>query len=161
MFCSKFDTPIGLLLIKSTQDALYFIGFDEDDVEENPNEITEYAKLQLQEYFQGKRSSFDFSVEQAGTEFQKKVWTELLSIEPGKPISYAALSKRMNSPLAIRAIASANGKNKLMIVIPCHRVIGSTGELVGYAGGLWRKKWLLEHEARLMNIGQATLLFNE
>lgn len=161
MFCSKLDTPIGLLLIKSTQDALYFIGFDEDEVEENPNEITEYAKLQLQEYFQGKRSTFDFSVEQSGTEFQKKVWTELLTIKPGKPISYTTLSKRMNSPLAIRAIASANGKNKLMIAIPCHRVIGSTGELVGYAGGLWRKQWLLEHEARLMNIGQATLLFNE
>ena len=158
MFCSKLDTPIGLLLIKSTNEALFFIGFDEDEVEENPGELTEYAKRQLQEYFKGERYSFDFLVEQHGTEFQKKVWNELLNVEPGKPISYTALSKRMNNPLAIRAIAAANGKNKLMIVIPCHRVIGNTGELVGYAGGLWRKKWLLEHEARMMNIGQATLL---
>ncbi len=159
MFCSKLDTPIGMLLIKSSQESLSFIGFDGDEVDENPGEITEYAKVQLQEYFNGKRISFDFLVEQTGTDFQRRVWNELVKIEPGKPISYAALSKRMNSPLAIRAIASANGKNKLMIVIPCHRVIGSSGDLVGYAGGLWRKKWLLEHEARMMNIGQASLLF--
>jgi methylated-DNA-[protein]-cysteine S-methyltransferase len=158
MFCSKLITPIGILLIKSSENALDFIGFD-DEVDENPCEITEYAKLQLQEYFDGKRNSFDFPTEQTGTDFQKKVWDELLKIELGKPISYASLSKRMNSPLAIRAIASANGKNKLMIAIPCHRVIGSSGDLVGYAGGLWRKKWLLEHEARMMNIGQASLLF--
>jgi len=157
MFCSKLDTPIGLLLIKSTAKALYFIGFDEDEIEENPCELTEYAKLQLQDYFKGRRSSFDFSVEQTGTAFQKKVWSELLNVEPGKPISYTALSKRMNNPLAIRAIAAANGKNKLMIAIPCHRIIGSNGELIGYAGGLWRKQWLLEHEARMMNIGQASL----
>ncbi len=82
-----------------------------------------------------------------------------MNIPAGKPISYAALSKRMNNPLAIRAIAAANGKNKLMIVVPCHRVIGSNGELVGYAGELWRKKWLLEHEAKLTQSGQATLTF--
>ena len=158
MFCSKLITPIGLLLIKSDAEVLSFIGFD-DEAEENPGEITEHVKLQLQEYFNGKRSSFHFPVDQAGTAFQKKVWTELKNIEAGKPISYAALSKRMDNPLAIRAIAAANGKNKLMIVVPCHRVIGSSGELVGYAGGLWRKKWLLEHEARMTNIGQASLQF--
>ncbi|MFD2163938.1 methylated-DNA--[protein]-cysteine S-methyltransferase [Paradesertivirga mongoliensis] len=159
MFCSTLNTPIGLLIIKATTEALEFIGYDLDDVEENPGELTEYVKGQLQEYFDGKRSIFDLPLQQAGTDFQRNVWNELLKIEPGKPISYAALSKRMNNPLAIRAIASANGKNKLMIVIPCHRVIGSGGELVGYAGGLWRKKWLLEHEARMMNTGQATLMF--
>jgi methylated-DNA-[protein]-cysteine S-methyltransferase len=159
MFCSTLPTPIGLLVIKASNDALDFIGYDVDDSDENPNDLTEFAKKQLQEYFEGNRTSFDFGVQQRGTEFQKQVWDELIKINPGKPISYAALSKRMNNPLAIRAIASANGKNKLMIVIPCHRVIGSTGELVGYAGGLWRKKWLLEHEARMMNTGQATLVF--
>jgi methylated-DNA-[protein]-cysteine S-methyltransferase len=159
MFCSKLNTPIGILVIKSSDKALYFIGFDQDEAEENPGELTEYAKVQLQEYFSGKRSYFDFSTEQDGTDFQKQVWNELLSIKPGNPISYASLSKKMNNPLAIRAIASANGKNKLMIAVPCHRVIGSTGELVGYAAGLWRKKWLLEHEARMMNTGQATLIF--
>ena len=159
MFRSKHDTPIGILLIKSTAETLTFIGYDEDEVEENPGDLTEYAKLQMEDYFKGNRSSFDFPLDQSGTEFQKKVWKELLNIEPGRPISYASLSKRMNNPLAIRAIASANGKNKLMIAVPCHRVIGSTGELVGFAGGLWRKKWLLEHEARMMKMGQATLEF--
>jgi methylated-DNA-[protein]-cysteine S-methyltransferase len=158
MFCSTLNTPIGLLTIKATEEALEFIGFDVDE-EENPGELTEYVKQQLQEYFKGQRTAFDFTLNQSGTEFQKQVWNELLAIEPGKPISYASLSKRLGNPLAIRAIASANGKNKLMIVIPCHRVIGSTGELVGYAGGLWRKKWLLEHEARMTNIGQASLAF--
>ena len=159
MFCSKLDTPIGMLLIKSTAETLTFIGYDEDEIEENPGDLTEYAKLQMEDYFKGNRSSFDFPLNQSGTEFQKKVWKELLNIEPGRPISYASLSKKMNNPLAIRAIASANGKNKLMIAVPCHRVIGSTGELVGFAGGLWRKKWLLEHEAGMMKMGQATLEF--
>jgi methylated-DNA-[protein]-cysteine S-methyltransferase len=159
MFCSTLSTPIGLLIIKATTDELEFIGFDLNDVEENPSELTEYAKKQVQEYFNGQRTTFDFPLEQPGTTFQKTVWNELLNIAPGKPISYAALSRKMNSPLAIRAIASANGKNKLLIVIPCHRVIGSSGDLVGYAGGLWRKRWLLEHEACMMNTGQAALLF--
>lgn len=159
MFCSTLNTPIGLLIIKATTEALEFIGYDVDSVEENPGELTELVKSQMQEYFKGERRTFDLPLQQIGTVFQKQVWNELTKIEPGKPISYAALSKRMNNPLAIRAIASANGKNKLMIVIPCHRVIGSGGELVGYAGGLWRKKWLLEHEARMTNTGQATLIF--
>jgi methylated-DNA-[protein]-cysteine S-methyltransferase len=76
----------------------------------------------------------------------------------GKPITYAALAKRMKNPLAIRAIASANGKNKLLIAVPCHRVIGSNGELIGFAAGLWRKKWLLEHETRITRSGQLTLI---
>jgi methylated-DNA-[protein]-cysteine S-methyltransferase len=159
MFCSKLNTPIGLLWIKSTADTLTFIGFDADEVDENPGELTELAKHQMEEYFLGKRLSFDFSVEQEGTDFQQQVWKELLNVLPGKPISYAALSKKMNNPLAIRAIASANARNKLMIAIPCHRIIGSTGELVGYAGGLWRKQWLLAHEARMTNSGQARLEF--
>ena len=159
MFCSTLITPIGLLIIKATTTELEFIGFDLNDVEENPSDLTELIKSQLQEYFEGERTSFGFSLEQTGTAFQKTVWNELLKINPGKPISYAALSRKMNTPLAIRAIASANGKNKFLIVIPCHRVIGSSGDLVGYAGGLWRKRWLLEHEARMMNTGQAALLF--
>ncbi|MBC7744152.1 MAG: methylated-DNA--[protein]-cysteine S-methyltransferase, partial [Flavobacterium sp.] len=108
-------------------------------------------------YFQGIRNQFTFVFKQNGTDFQQTVWSELLTIEAGKPISYLTLSKKMKNRLAIRAIASANGKNNIMIVIPCHRVIGSNGYLVGYSGGLWRKKWLLEHEARMMKTGQTTL----
>ena len=96
---------------------------------------------------------------QIGTDFQKNVWKELQKIDPGKPITYAALAKRMKNPLAIRAIASANGKNNLLIAIPCHRVIGSNGELIGFAAGLWRRKWLLEHEARITMNGQSRLIY--
>ncbi|WP_202409431.1 methylated-DNA--[protein]-cysteine S-methyltransferase [Hufsiella arboris] len=113
--------------------------------------------MQFAEYFKGKRLTFDFPIGQSGSDFRQLVWQELLKIPAGRPISYTELSRRMNNPLAIRAIAAANGKNNLMIVIPCHRVIGANGDLVGYAGGLWRKKWLLEHEAKLTGIGQTSL----
>lgn len=157
MYCSTLETPLGLMIVKSTGEDLSFIGFDIDDYELNPSNSTELVKLQMQEYFNGERLNFDFTLQQPGSEFQKSVWTELTKIEAGKPISYAALSRKMNSPLAIRAIAAANGKNKLMIAVPCHRVIGSNGDLVGYAAGLWRKKWLLEHEAKITGMGQSVM----
>ncbi|MCL4125097.1 UNVERIFIED_CONTAM: hypothetical protein GTU68_001799 [Idotea baltica] len=102
--------------------------------------------LQLDEYFNKKRASFNLTVNPKGTTFQKKVWKSLLKIEYGKTRSYLAQSKALGDVKAIRAVASANGKNPLWIVIPCHRVIGSDGSLTGYAGGIWRKKWLLNHE---------------
>jgi methylated-DNA-[protein]-cysteine S-methyltransferase len=102
---------------------------------------------QLIEYFDGKRQIFDFRINQCGTVFQQKVWQELENIPFGKTISYLELAKKLGDPKVIRAAASANGKNKLWIVVPCHRVIGSDGSLTGYAGGLWRKKWLLAHES--------------
>ena len=110
-----------------------------------PKELKE-AVLQLQDYFDGKRTTFTFPLNPSGTDFQKKVWDELLHIPFGKTCSYLDLSKKLGDVKAIRAVASANGKNPLWIVIPCHRVIGSDGSLTGYAGGLWCKKWLLEHE---------------
>jgi methylated-DNA-[protein]-cysteine S-methyltransferase len=97
------------------------------------------AKKQLIEYYVGKRKSFDFPMDHSGSNFQKKVWLELQNIPIGNAISYATLAKRMANPLAIRAIAAANEKNKLLLVIPCHRVIGSGGKLVGFSAGLWRK----------------------
>jgi methylated-DNA-[protein]-cysteine S-methyltransferase len=111
-----------------------------------PKELKE-AVAQLNEYFEGKRQDFDFKINPKGTEFQQKVWQELLAIPFGKTMSYLDLSKKLGDVKAIRAVASANGKNPLWIVVPCHRVIGTDGSLTGYAGGLWRKKWLLEHES--------------
>lgn len=102
---------------------------------------------QLQEYFDGKRQKFSFKINPNGTDFQKRVWQELLTIPYGKTTSYLNLSKQLGDVKAIRAVANANGKNPLWIVIPCHRVIGSDGSLTGYAGGLHRKQWLLEHES--------------
>ena len=159
MYASVLVTPIGKVVIKANNLAVYSIGFPEMIPDEFPKELTNQACSQLAEYFDGVRQQFDFAVEQPGSDFQQTVWKELVGLEVGKPISYASLSKKMNSPLAIRAIAAANGKNNLMIVVPCHRVIGSNGKLVGYAGGLWRKKWLLNHEVSMSGTGQSSLIF--
>ncbi|HYK77674.1 MAG TPA: methylated-DNA--[protein]-cysteine S-methyltransferase [Daejeonella sp.] len=159
MYSSVLSTEIGQLVIRANNEAVFFIGFPEELPEELPNELSMEACQQLKEYFDGKRHRFSFHFEQEGTDFQKSVWKELLKVEAGYPISYMALSKKMNNPLAIRAIAAANGRNNLMIVVPCHRIIGNDGKLVGYAGGLWRKKWLLEHESRMMKMGQGVLEF--
>lgn len=112
----------------------------------NIPDYLQLAVLELQEYFDSKRTDFTFILQPQGTEFQQKVWQELRNIPFGKTISYMDLAKKLGDPKVIRAAASANGKNPLWIVIPCHRVIGSDGSLTGYAGGLFRKKWLLEHE---------------
>jgi methylated-DNA-[protein]-cysteine S-methyltransferase len=104
---------------------------------------------QLDEYFSGKRKNFELPLAQRGSDFQQSVWNHLLTIPFGKTISYLQMSKQMGDVKAIRAIAAANGKNNIAIVVPCHRVIGSDAKLVGYAGGLWRKKWLLEHETKI------------
>ena len=156
MFSSKLDSPLGPLLIEANANHVFAITLGAKK-EDHPNHWSGLAKQQLGEYFEGKRLDFDFPMQQEGTEFQQSVWTALLNIKAGYPISYADLSQKMNSPLAIRAIAAANGKNKLAIVVPCHRVIGSNGDLVGYAGELWRKRWLLEHEAKITGIGQTSL----
>lgn len=120
------------------------------DSEERPSdiipEVLEDAVYQLREYFEGIRKEFSLTLNPDGTEFQKSVWRALERIPYGKTISYLELSKTLGDPKAIRAVASANGKNPLWIVVPCHRVIGSDGSLTGYAGGLHRKKWLLDHE---------------
>lgn len=102
--------------------------------------------IQLQEYFEGSRKQFQLKLNLQGTNFQKKVWEQLKQIPYGKTQSYLELSKQLGDIKAIRAVANANGKNPIWIIIPCHRVIGSDGRLTGYAGGLHRKKWLLEHE---------------
>lgn len=157
MYTAALETPIGKIIIEADDRTVSYIGFKEI-LTEDPNPISSYAKKQFEEYFAGRNPVFDFPISQKGTEFQQQVWQELLKVPIGYPISYTALSKKMNNPLAIRAIASANGKNNLMIVVPCHRIIGANGDLVGYSGGLWRKKWLLEHEAKMTGVGQ-TMLF--
>ena len=158
MFSSLLESPIGLLSINANEHEVFSIKFLDQLTDQNPNKITEIAKVQFIEYFEGKRNNFDFPILQIGTDFQKNVWNELQRIDAGKPITYAALAKRMKKPLAIRAIASANGKNNLLIAVPCHRVIGSNGELIGFSAGLWRKKWLLEHETEITKSGQSTLI---
>jgi methylated-DNA-[protein]-cysteine S-methyltransferase len=150
MSTAYYKTPIGILRIT-----------EDEDHEVLPPEtpLLQTAIQQLDEYFAGKRKVFDLPVKQQGSAFQQQVWIQLTKIGYGKTISYLQQSKLMHNPLGIRAIASANGKNHLLIVVPCHRVIGSDGSLTGFGCGVWRKKWLLEHEARVSGVGQTTLNF--
>lgn len=157
-YCSIFKSPIGDLTIIADDVAVSVISFGEKDVNGlSENSITQMAVLQLAAYFEGKLRDFTFPMAQDGTEFQKEVWQNLLKIPYAETISYAKFSE--HKPLAIRAIAAANGKNNIAIVVPCHRVIGSDGKLVGYAGELWRKKWLLQHEREVAQKGQTELKF--
>ncbi len=140
-------TPLGITKIMGDENGISVISVsDEGDISEQIPAVLQEAVSQLMAYFEGKRTTFDFKLNPKGTEFQQKIWNGLLEIPFGKTMSYLELSKKLGDVKAIRAVASANGKNPLWIVIPCHRVIGTDGSLTGYAGGLWRKKWLLEHE---------------
>ena len=141
------QTPLGIATITGDESGISAITVStEGIVSDEIPEVLSQAVLQINEYFEGKRTHFDFKLNPKGTEFQQKVWKALLEIPYGKTRTYLEQSKVLGDVKAIRAVASANGKNPLWIVVPCHRVIGADGSLTGYAGGLWRKKWLLEHE---------------
>jgi methylated-DNA-[protein]-cysteine S-methyltransferase len=156
-----YKTPVGVCQITEEDGFITRIHIldQEHEVTEPETPLTRQVINEFDEYFTGTRKTFDFPIKQPGTDFQQQVWQELLKIGYGNTISYNQQSLQMGSPLAIRAIAAANGKNNLWVVVPCHRVIGSNGSLTGYAGGLWRKKWLLEHEARVTGTGQTKLEF--
>ena len=140
-------TPLGFAKITGDENGVTTISvIDEGEVSEKIPSVLQNAVSQLNDYFENKRTSFDFKLNPKGTDFQQKVWQSLLQIPFGKTRTYLEQSKVLGDVKAIRAVASANGKNPLWIVVPCHRVIGTDGSLTGYAGGLWRKKWLLEHE---------------
>jgi methylated-DNA-[protein]-cysteine S-methyltransferase len=140
-------TPLGIAKIMGDENGISVISVsDEGEVSAIIPSILQESVSQINDYFQEKRTNFTFKLNPSGTEFQQKVWNGLLEIPFGKSMSYLELSKKLGDVKAIRAVASANGKNPLWIVVPCHRVIGTDGSLTGYAAGLWRKKWLLEHE---------------
>lgn len=151
-----FNGPTGTLVISASNGAVFSIHFvqpGEVILPESGDLSPEISACisQLNEYFIGVRTSFDFPYVQNGTAFQQRVWNELARLPFGKTISYNQLAAKLGDLKVIRAAASANGRNKLAIVIPCHRVIGSNGDLVGYAGGLSNKRWLLEHEAKFLH----------
>jgi methylated-DNA-[protein]-cysteine S-methyltransferase len=156
-----YQSPLGLLRIGGTDTYISEITYVDNLDGTSESGAGGYLKgpvpplviqciEQLIQYFQGQRRVFEFPVYQEGTDFQQKVWTELSAIPFGKTISYLDMSRRLGDTKAIRAAAAANGKNHVAIVVPCHRVIGSKRDLVGYAGGLWRKRWLLEHETKVL-----------
>ena len=141
------QTPLGIAKIEGDKQGIATLSLVEDVALSNeiPSCLQE-AVSQLNEYFSGERNAFDLHLNPQGTDFQKKVWKSLEEIPFGKTRTYLEQAKILGDVKTIRAVAAANDKNPLWIVLPCHRVIGSDGSLTGYAGGLWRKKWLLEHE---------------
>lgn len=156
-----FQTPVGIARIIEDEGYISSISIRDEEYEIEPpaTPLLQNAIGQLNEYFAGERKEFTFPIKQVGSDFQQEVWDELNKIPYGATITYTQQSNQMNNPLAIRAIAAANGRNNLWVVVPCHRVIGANGSLTGYAGGIWRKKWLLEHEAKVLGVGQTKLEF--
>lgn len=155
-YTTRYQSPIGIIRISGTESYLTEMIFEDEKPTSSEDQtglpdLMIHAVEQLIEYFQGARRKFDLPINQNGTDFQQSVWHELLNIPYGKTISYLELARRLGDTKVIRAAASANGKNNMCIVVPCHRVIGSNSDLVGYTGGLWRKKWLLGLENKIAN----------
>ncbi|HLO44889.1 MAG TPA: methylated-DNA--[protein]-cysteine S-methyltransferase [Leadbetterella sp.] len=152
-FKTFLKTAEHLLKIESDEHAIKAISFvkEMEDSSEFQPEILDNAKQQLQSYFEGNLQRFNLKLDPDGTDFQKKVWDLLYKIPYGKTWTYADMANKLGDPKVIRAAASANGKNPLAIIIPCHRVIGTNGSLTGYAGGLENKRFLLDLENRVAN----------
>lgn len=154
---TTYQSPVGELLLVASDSGLRAVLWPDDTAERarvklgdskpGNNEVLAQATRELDEYFAGKRQDFDVALDPIGTDFQKAVWTSLRKIRYGTTQSYGDQAEVIGRPTAVRAVASANGKNPISIVVPCHRVIGSNGKLTGFAGGLDAKRWLLDHEA--------------
>jgi methylated-DNA-[protein]-cysteine S-methyltransferase len=150
-----YQSQVGLLKIIGTELAIQRIEFVDTQPDHNPTESGQLPPVisaciaQLEAYFRGQLQQFSLPLAPHGTEFQQSVWHELVNIPFGQTISYLEIARRIGNEKAIRAVGAANGQNPIVIVIPCHRVIGSNGQLTGYGGGLWRKAWLLNHEKSL------------
>lgn len=149
-FYTSMESPLGRIVLVSNESCLKSLTFSEEQLEESETlpEILQKTTQQLTEYFAGSRTHFELEIEPDGSVFQKLVWTELLKVPYGTTKSYREIALKTGSVLNTRAVGTANGKNPIAIVVPCHRIIGSDGKMVGYAGGLQRKKWLLLHEAK-------------
>jgi len=163
----KIKSPVGDLHIVSTGTALAALVFDNGwgsflacerwEISEGEDAVTAKTEAQLNEYFAGRRKDFDIPLHLTGTDFQNLAWNGLLKIPFGKTVSYSEQSKALNKPDSVRAVGTANGKNKICIVVPCHRVIGKNGSLTGFSGGLEIKKQLLKLEGSLAEDSQTTL----
>ncbi|MFY4775740.1 methylated-DNA--[protein]-cysteine S-methyltransferase [Metabacillus sp. RGM 3146] len=153
MYKLNYESPIGMIEIQGTEKAISAILFSEKEhaeykIEDGTPPVLKDCFNQLDEYFRGERTEFTFPLIIEGTAFQKTVWNSLNDIPFAETGSYKDIALLIGNEKAVRAVGNANGKNKICIVIPCHRIIGSNSKLTGYAGGLWRKEWLLEHEKK-------------
>jgi methylated-DNA-[protein]-cysteine S-methyltransferase len=152
---TRITSPIGWLRLASNGVALTRVSIadadetNEADVPPDADAVLSAAREQLDAYFGTRLTRFDLPLEPRGTDFQLRVWDSLRAIPFGETISYAELARRIDHPKAVRAVGAANGRNPLMIVVPCHRVIGADGSLTGFGGGIERKRWLLDHETRV------------
>ena len=153
MYYTYHKTPIGVMFIAGDHQAIKMMSFPEGYKQRGPMPDWKQTKKpfatvikQLDDYFKGRRTQFDLPLAPDGTEFQQQVWQALLSIPYGQTMSYGELAKIIHRPKASRAVGAANGANPIPIIIPCHRVIGASGSLTGFGGGLPTKKWLLAHE---------------
>ena len=153
------DSPVGPLFVAASDDGLRAIEFRanrhpvkrDGDWQPGDNAVLRLARKQLGEYFAGKRRTFDLPLSPRGTEFQRSVWTTLATIPYGETVSYLEIAQAIGNPKAVRAVGAANGRNPLSIIVPCHRVIGSSGALTGYAGGIPIKRWLLALEQQTVD----------
>lgn len=155
LFKAYYHSPLGILKITANSEVICSVNYIDPSLQhlENLQEQNNHPLIlecieQLIQYFNGGRRNFELPLQQKGTEFQQKVWAALQQIPFGKTISYSKLAVDLGDVKLIRAAASANGKNNIAVIIPCHRVIGTNKNLIGYMGGLWRKKWLLDHECK-------------
>jgi methylated-DNA-[protein]-cysteine S-methyltransferase len=160
-FVAFLESPLGIIEIKGTATYISSVQFtvDADSESENLPEIVIQCKLELQEYFLGKRKEFSVDVKANGSDFQNSVWAQLKKIPYGETKSYGEIAQSMKGRNMSRAVGHANGKNPIAIIIPCHRVIGQSGKLTGYAGGMWRKQWLLELEGNTSGKNPTLALF--
>ena len=146
MYRESIDSPVGPLTIMADDEAIKMISFEQKSLADNPSSLTTKCGSELAEYFHGTRTTFSVSLAPEGTPFQLRVWSELLKIPYSRSVTYSDIATRLGDIKKIRAAATANGKNPIPIIIPCHRVIGKDGSLTGFSGGLDKKAWLLRHE---------------
>jgi len=149
-FRTYYNSKIGLLEITGTSDAITSVNFVDrkQTADRKIPEVLRKCRTQLDEYFRGKRTDFSVKLMLEGTDFQKKVWTRLYKIPYGQTVSYKDVAVSIGNERGVRAVGGATGRNNISIIVPCHRVIGSGGDLVGFGGGLWRKVWLLNLEKK-------------
>lgn len=166
LYTSEISTPIGEMLMVTSSDALYVLEFGnkeriekhlkvlekEHEITEGKNAFGEHVESQLEKYFKRELTEFDIPVVFEGSSFQQSVWEELLNVPYGTTRSYLQQSKHLGDVKAIRAVASANGQNRISIVVPCHRIVGTDGQLTGYAGEIWRKRYLLDLESNQISL---------
>ena len=150
IYTTYYQSPVGVMEIKGSDSYIMSVLFVEQvgEATDKVSPLLQMCVQQFDEYFAGTLRAFTVPMQQTGTEFQQRVWAALCAIEFGQTFSYLDIALNIGDANSVRAVGNANGKNQLSLMVPCHRVIGSNGQLVGYAGGLWRKQRLLEHEAK-------------